>query len=73
MHVVYQVNQRFKDPNLIDSLTYPRMCIKICISADGSIYYRLKLSSTEDFDCHTGKNNDRYGKKRGFISTHLVD
>ena len=43
MHVVYWVNQKFKDRNSIDTLPYTYPCKTICISADGCILWEALI------------------------------
>ena len=60
-HVVYWVNQKFKDHNSIDASPYTELYVYHQLM--GVFCDRLKFGSTVARDCRTGQNKDRYCKK----------
>lgn len=66
-HVLYWVNQKFKDRNRITWYTYHYVCQLM-----GVLWDRLKFGSTTALDCCTGQNKGRYCKKIALIATPLV-
>ena len=76
MHVVYWVNQKFKERNSIDTSPYTCPCIKICITicllADGCILWQAWIWFYSSSQLPYWLKKGQILQKRALIATRLV-